>query len=93
MIDGVCATPYPNGTFLNGVTRKRVVELLRNDGIEVVERTVLPDELLQASEIFSTGNFGKVMHVNRYEEISLEPGPIYKRARELYWDFASHCRI
>ena len=35
--DGVVFTPVPNGTFLNGLTRQRVIGLLRDDGVEVVE--------------------------------------------------------
>ena len=88
VIDGICTTPIPNGTFLDGVTRRRVIALLRNDRIEVIERMILPEELNSASEIFSTGNFGKVMHVNRYEDTVMQPGPVYQRARKLYWRFA-----
>ena len=38
--DGVVYTPAPNGTFLNGITRQRVIELLRSDGVTVVEKTL-----------------------------------------------------
>ena len=86
--DGVVHTPVPNGTFLNGITRQRVIKLLRGAGIEVHERSVSWPEVLAADEIFSTGNFAKVMPVTRIEDQSLQPGPMFKRARELYWDFA-----
>ena len=86
--DGCCITPADNGTFLNGVTRQRVIQLFCEDGIFVEERSVMPDELLEADEIFSTGNYGKVVHVNRYEHHTLEPGPFYCRARELYWGYS-----
>ena len=33
--DGVVYTPAPNGTFLNGITRQRVIDLLRGDGVTV----------------------------------------------------------
>lgn len=85
---GVVHTPVPNGTFLNGITRQRVIGLLRDAGIEVVERTIRPEELLEADEIFSTGNHGKVVPCVRYESRTLEAGPIYRQARELYWAFA-----
>ena len=85
---GVVHTPVPNGTFLNGITRQRVIGLLRDAGIEVVERTIRPEELLEADEIFSTGNHGKVVPCVRYESRTLEAGPIYRKARELYWAFA-----
>ena len=86
--DGVCVTPVPNNTFLNGITRQRIIKLLRDDGVEVVERTVEPAELAKADEIFATGNYSKVQPVTRYEERNLQPGPTCRRARELYWDFA-----
>jgi len=86
--DGVVHTPVPNGTFLNGVTRQRVTGLLRGAGYAVHERTIDPHELDDADEIFSTGNYGKVMPVIGWEQRSLQPGPIYQRARDLYWDFA-----
>jgi branched-chain amino acid aminotransferase len=86
--DGVCITPIPNGTFLNGITRQRVIGLLRDAGVSVVERTVRPAELLEADEIFSTGNHGKVVPCLRYESRTLAAGPIYRVARERYWAFA-----
>ena len=46
--DGVVSTPVINGTFLNGITRQRVIKLLRDDGFEVVERTIDFPELLGA---------------------------------------------
>ena len=39
-------------------------------------------------EVFSTGNWGKVQPVTRVEKRAFQPGPLYHRARELYWDFA-----
>ena len=89
--DGVCHTPVPNGTFLNGITRQRVIGLLEADGITVRQRTMSPAELLDADEMFSTGNHGKVVPCVRYESRTLEAGPVARRARELYWAFA-HAR-
>jgi branched-chain amino acid aminotransferase len=86
--DGVVFTPAPNGTFLNGITRQRVITLLRDAGIDVIETTLRYDDLLSADEIFSSGNYSKVMPINRIEERSLQPGPLYRKARELYWEFS-----
>lgn len=86
--DGVAHTPAPNGTFLNGVTRQRVWTLLKAAGIEAVERALTVADLMQADEIFNTGNYGKVIPLTRFEDRNFQPGPVYKRARELYWDFA-----
>jgi branched-chain amino acid aminotransferase len=86
--DGVVFTPAPNGTFLNGITRQRVIALLRDAGVSVIETTLRYDDLLTADEIFSSGNYSKVMPINRIDVRSLQPGPLYRKARELYWDFA-----
>ncbi|HVZ54624.1 MAG TPA: branched-chain amino acid aminotransferase [Pseudolabrys sp.] len=86
--DGVVFTPAPNGTFLNGITRQRVIKLMRDAGVEVVETTLRYSDLQAADEIFSSGNYSKVMPVNRIDERSLQPGPLYRKARELYWEFA-----
>ena len=86
--DGAAHTPIPNGTFLNGITRQRTVKLLRQAGIEVQERTVTPKDVLEADEVFSTGNYAKVYPITRVEDRDLQPGPMYRRARELYWTFA-----
>jgi branched-chain amino acid aminotransferase len=86
--DGVVYTPVPNGTFLNGITRQRVIDLLRGDGVTIVETTLSYADFLGADEIFSSGNFAKVAPIIRIDERSLQPGPFYNRARKLYWDFA-----
>ena len=86
--DGVVHTPVPNGTFLNGVTRQRVISLLQENGIEVHERTVSIADLETADEMFASGNHGKVQAITRYEERNMQAGPLYKRARELYWAYA-----
>jgi len=87
--DGVAMTPAWNGTFLNGITKQRVTELLVLDGIDVLETTLTLEDFDDADEIFSTGNYGKVMPCIRYEDRDLQPGPIYRRARELYFDYAT----
>ncbi|MFZ1908333.1 MAG: branched-chain amino acid aminotransferase [Burkholderiales bacterium] len=86
--DGVVYTPTPNGTFLNGVTRQRVIGLLRGVGVDVVEATLKYEDLAAADEIFSAGNFAKVAPIARIDARALPPGPFYSRARQLYWDFA-----
>jgi len=86
--DNVVYTPAPNGTFLNGITRQRVIDLLRGDGVRVVEAVLRYPDFQNADEIFSTGNFAKVAPVIRIDDCSLQPGPFYRRARKLYWDFA-----
>ena len=86
--DGVVFTPAANGTFLSGITRARVIALLRDAGATIVEATMRYSDFQSADEIFSTGNFTKVSPVTRIEDRDLQPGPFYRKARELYWQFA-----
>jgi branched-chain amino acid aminotransferase len=85
--DGAVVTPVLNGTFLAGITRARVIALLAEAGIQVRERSVKPEELETAREIFSTGNYGKVTPCTRYESRTLDIGPVARQARELYLAF------
>jgi len=86
--DGVVFTPIANGTFLAGITRTRVIALLRQAGTTVVEKTLRYGDFETADEIFSTGNYSKVSPVARIDERPLQPGPFYRKARELYWAYA-----
>ena len=86
--DGIVMTPIANGTFLNGVTRQRVLELLRADGKDAREATLRFSDFDEADEIFVVGNYVKVAPVRRIDGRDLQPGPAYRRARELYWEFA-----
>jgi branched-chain amino acid aminotransferase len=86
--DGTVFTPAPNGTFLAGITRQRVIRLLRETGTTVVETSLKYEQLVESDEIFSTGNFSKVIPVTRIGDRSLQPGTFYRKARKQYWDFA-----
>jgi branched-chain amino acid aminotransferase len=86
--DGVVRTPAPNRSFLNGITRQRVVALLCEEGVEVQETMLTVADFLDADEIFSTGNYAKVVPVTRIEDRELQPGPVQAKARKLYWDWA-----
>lgn len=91
--NGAVVTPAANGTFLAGITRARVIQLLSDVGIAVEQRTVKPAELDTAREIFNTGNYGKVMPCTRYGARELPIGPVATRARELYMEFAAGCLV
>jgi len=85
--DGVFYTPVPNGTFLNGITRQRVIKLLQEAGHEVVEKSLTVEDFANADEIFTTGNANKVQAVSRFEdrELPTEQGLM---VRQLYLDYA-----
>ena len=91
--DGVALTPVPNGTFLNGVTKQRVLRLFEADGVPVVEKTITFDEVLEADEVFTTGNYAKVLPITKVEDRDLQPGPITRQARDLYWDYAATASV
>ena len=86
--DAVAYTPASNGTFLAGITRGRVMALLRTAGITVIETTLRYSDFQTADEIFSTGNYTKVSPVTRLDDRNFQPGPVYHQARKLYWDYA-----
>ena len=87
--DGVVMTPAPNGTFLDGITRQRTIQLLRGAGETVVETSLRYADFEQADEIFSSGNFAKLSAITRIDDRELQPGPIFRKASELYRAFAS----
>jgi branched-chain amino acid aminotransferase len=86
--DGVVHTPAPNGTFLNGITRQRVIGLMRAAGLTVIEGTLSYKMFVDADEIFQAGNYGKVQPITKIDDRELQPGPMFRKARELYWEFA-----
>ncbi len=60
--EGVIHTPTPD-CFLDGITRRTVIDLARARGIEVVERTIMPDELATFESCFLTGTAAEVTPV------------------------------
>lgn len=86
--DGVVFTPSANGTFLAGITRQRVIGLLRDNDIAVVEKTLKYQDFQTADEIFATGNYSKVAPITKIDARSIPIGPFYTKARALYWAFA-----
>jgi branched-chain amino acid aminotransferase len=87
--DGEVFTPVPNGTFLAGITRARHIKNLRADGIVVHEAVMDFDQFHNADEIFLSGNMMKVTPVTAFDDTSYQAGPITRRVREMYWDWAA----
>ena len=86
--DGTVFTPVANRTFLAGITRNRVMKLLREAGVTVIESTCTLEEFKAADEIFTTGNHSKVLPVSRFQDCQIAYGPVAKKARALYWEWA-----
>lgn len=86
--DGIVKTPVPNGTFLDGITRQRIIKLLRESGKTIEECTLTYQDFEEADEVFLTGNISKVTPIVKIEDTKYEIGPITKLSRELYWQWA-----
>lgn len=74
-MDGKLHTPTPD-CFLDGITRRTVIDLAKARGIEVVERAIEPSELAQADEVFLTGSAAEVTPVGQIDDASFTPGRI-----------------
>jgi len=86
--DGEVFTPVPNGTFLNGITRQRAIALLRREGVSVHEVVLSYADVEAADEVFLTGNLSKITPVTVFEDTYYAAGPVTRRLRESYYDWA-----
>lgn len=75
--DGKLHTPKPD-CFLDGITRKSVIDLARRRGIEVVERAIMPDELEGFEQAFLTGTAAEVTPLSEIGPFRFEVGEITK---------------
>ena len=87
--DGEVFTPIPNGTFLAGITRARHIANLAADGVRVHETVLSFDDFHDADEVFLSGNLNKVTPVKEFDGTRYQIGPVTRRVRELYWDWAA----
>ncbi len=87
--DGEVFTPIPNGTFLAGITRARHIENLRADGVTVHESVLTFEDVHAADEVFMSGNMNKVTPVTAFDNTQYQVGPVTRRVRDLYWDWAA----
>ncbi|NNE88687.1 MAG: branched-chain amino acid aminotransferase [Silicimonas sp.] len=86
--DGEAFTPVPNGTFLAGITRARHISNLAADGTKVHECVLSFDDMRDMDELFMSGNMNKVTPVAEFDGTHYQVGPVTKRVREMYWDWA-----
>ena len=86
--DGEVFTPVPNGTFLAGITRARHMKNLGLDGVKVHEKVLSFDDFRAADEVFLTGNMAKVTPVTEFDGTHYQVGPVTRKIREMYWDWA-----
>jgi branched-chain amino acid aminotransferase len=81
--DGKIHTPIAD-CFLDGITRRTVIDLARRRGIEVTERRIMPDELTQFSECFITGSAAEVTAVSEIADWRFTPGNITRQLMDDY---------
>jgi branched-chain amino acid aminotransferase len=74
-IDGELHTPTPV-CFLDGITRRTVMGLARQHQIKVVERTIAPEEMRKAGEVFLAGTAAEVTPVRQIGGLTFTPGRI-----------------
>ncbi len=87
--DGVIHTPEPD-CFLDGITRRTVIELARAHGYQVVERAIFPEELAKTQEFFITGTAVEVTPVSEIDEYRFTPGTITKTLMTAYDDLVNN---
>jgi branched-chain amino acid aminotransferase len=88
VIDGALHTPIPD-CFLDGITRRTVIELAKKRGIKVVERHIKPDELKQVTEVFLAGTAAEVTPVGQIGDLKFSVGAI---TRQLMADYSERVR-
>jgi len=87
-LNGEVVTPIPNGTFLAGITRDRHILNLKQGGFPISERVLTLSDFLEADEVFMSGNMMKVTAVSSFQNKQYEIGPITRKVREMYWEWA-----
>ena len=89
VIDGKIHTPTPD-CFLDGITRRSVIDLAKKRGFEVIERAIMPEELNDASEMFVTGTAAEVTPIARIaDDHTFTVGEITKTLMQDYDDLVN----
>ena len=83
VINGEIHTPTPD-CFLDGITRRTVIDLAKKRGYKVIERAIMPEEMSKAQECFLTGTAAEVTPVREIGPYTFTPGDI---CRTLITDF------
>ena len=81
--DGEVHTPMPD-SFLNGLTRQTVIEMLKQRGITVNERHIMPEELESFEQCWLTGTAAEVTPVGQIGDYNFEVGALTRDISESY---------
>ena len=88
VIDGEIHTPKPD-CFLDGITRRTVIDLARARQLKVIERAIMPEEMGKASECFLTGTAAEITPVGEIDKYRFTPGKV---TQALWDDFQAAVR-
>ena len=86
--DGVIHTPTPD-CFLDGITRRTVMDLARKRGVEVIERPIWPEELESFEQMFLTGSAAEVTFVGSAGPWNFEVGDLSRQLARDYDDLVN----
>ena len=81
--DGAVHTPKADA-FLNGITRQTVINLLKEKGISIIERHIMPDELESFEQCWLTGTAAEVTPVGQIGDYKFEVGALTKEISDSY---------
>jgi branched-chain amino acid aminotransferase len=81
--DGELHTPIPD-CFLDGITRRTVIGLAKEQGLKVIERVIMPDELGDFDECFLTGTAAEVTPVAEVDQYKFSPGEVCRSMVDAY---------
>jgi branched-chain amino acid aminotransferase len=87
--DGVLLTPPQTASILDGISRKSILQLARDAGLEVVERDLVRAELYMADEVFMSGTAAELVPVREIDDHAIgggEPGPVTRQLQQLFDD-------
>ena len=86
--DGEIHTPTADA-FLNGITRRTVIDLAKDRQIKVTERAIQPEELGDFEECFITGTAAEVTPVSEIGPYSYTPAALTKTLMDDYMDLVN----
>ena len=69
---------------MNGITRKTVIQIAKKNNIKVIEKRILPKELLKADEIFLTGTAVEITPVSQIDSKKFSVGEVTKKLLSLF---------
>ena len=81
--DGALHTPIAD-CFLNGITRQTTIEIAKTQGLEVIERRIMPEELKTFNECFIVGSAAEVTPVAEIGPYRFKPGNISRTLMDAY---------